>query len=475
MIKKAKEFLIQNKFYLIYAIVLGIFIITYNYNLGDDIYYRKQVLSLGILRFSINEYLSWSGRVSTIIISSIGYKYIIIWKVTNILIIFLFIKSFSYYYKIDFSNKERLKIDRLLLVCLFLVFPYTIISSSIWLSGSYQYIWVATAFLYAMFPFYKIIFISNELKFLKIHWFFYYLSMFYTAYVEQEYLIIFILGMISTIYIYKDKNILFKDKVKIYFYYLFFLGNFLIARLSPGLPKRVLAATRAYPNWNNLSIIYKFYEVVNLTNHYLISGSNLIFFIFLLFLSILIYKKWGLNIKILFIPLIYITLKLLPLDLISKNLLNWYTTADGGQVLFLEKYTNFFLFDVFKGVNNIKLDKIEYLPAIIMFFIIIFTSFILYSVFDDKKKGVLSFLLYWAGLFSVYILAFMPAVYAIGSRAFLILNILIIFIILQIYLELKLKFEIDKSKSFKILIFVLSIISFLVILNYPNFIKTGFF
>ena len=87
----------------------------------------------------------------TIIAALIHYN-LFVWKLLNILVSFLFIKSFSLYYKSFVTNNEKIQIDKIIFICFFFIFPYTETSSVVWLSGSYQYLWPVTSFIYAMFP-----------------------------------------------------------------------------------------------------------------------------------------------------------------------------------------------------------------------------------------------------------------------------------------------------------------------------------
>ena len=471
-----------NKYYVIFAFIIGIFIINYNYRGGDDLIDKQRVLEMGVWNFTKTIYLTWSGRLSMIIIPALIRYNLFVWKFLNIIVSFLFIKGFSYYYKSDVKNNEKLEIDKVILICFFFIFPYTVTSSIIWMSGSYQYFWAFTSFIYAMFPFYKLIFISNEINFSKFRWCLFYFAMFCAAYVEQEFLIISVLGTIAMFFIMRNNKVENNEKKKIAFYYIFFIINLIISRLSPGFRNRVSTEIRWYPNWENMSFIYRFYEAINLSNRHIFFGANVLFFVLILFLSILAYKKWRKNIKILFLPLAYILLKLLPLDFFSNNLMGWYLNSENPyavdkgsiQTLFINKSTNLFLFDISKPFSDIKINKIEYIPSIISFSLIIFVSFMIYNIFSDKKRGLLNFLLYWAGFFSFYVMSFMPAIYAIGSRAFLVLDCIIIFLISQLYIELK-NYKINENKYFKIFIFILGIFSFLVILSYNNYLKQAYY
>ena len=477
-INNLKEWGLNNKFYILLALIIGIFIIRYE-PVGDDITYNSKITEMGTIKFIITEYTTWAGRLPQIIIMTLINYNLIIWKLCNIIMTFLFLKGFSLYYKFYFKTKNKLEVDRLLFFCFFFIFPYTITSSMIWVTGSYMYLWVVTPFIYAIYPFYKLIFISHNLEFSKFEWFLFYIAMFFTSYVEQEFLILFVLSTISMLYLQKKKEIYSDSLKKMYFYYLFFLFNLLVARSSPGLGKRILGELRWYPNWENMPFIYRFYEVINLSNKHLIFGSNILFLIFISLLSLLIYKKWGSKMKVLFLPLLYFLLRILPLDIFSKNTMLWYfnfenffnVDPNSKQTLFLEDITNKFLYDMGKVTETLKISRINYVSSVIAFTIIIFISLILYSVFEDKKRGMLYFLIYWAGFFSIYIMVFIPAVYAIGSRAFFLMDCFILFLISQLYTELKIKYRIDKEIYFKIILYFLFIYSVLIILSYSNYLK----
>ena len=95
MIKKIINKIYLNKYYILFAFIIGIFIINYNYRGGDDLIYRKKILEMGIRNFVITEYLKWSGRLSMIIIPALVIKYdIVVWKILNIVVSFLFLKGF---------------------------------------------------------------------------------------------------------------------------------------------------------------------------------------------------------------------------------------------------------------------------------------------------------------------------------------------------------------------------------------------
>ena len=469
MLKKIKNKLLEEKIYIFFAVIFGLLLIKYK-PVTDDILFKSVLKEQGILGFIKSQYFTWNSRLSTTIITAIiGYN-LYFWKIVNIVVCFLFLKSFSLYYGENISQKDKWETDKVLFVCVFMFMPQTITTTFIWMSGTLPYLWPLTAFIYAIHPFYKFIFFKN-IEISKKQWVGYYFAMFIASYVEQEFLIILFLGLLSIVVIFKNKKIIKQKRWEVFCFYVFFLINFIIARVSPALRMRTLNSMYWYPNWENMTFIYRFYEVINFANKYIIDGFNMLFFIFVLFLSILIYKKYKYNVKVLYLPLFYFILKIVPIDSIMLNINGWNFNVNQNRGIsssFYNDLLNFFLFDVMKVIQNIKLSRREYIPSIITFSIIIFISFILYEVFEDKKEKVLYFLVYWAGIFSVYILMFIPSIYAIGSRIFLMTNICIVFLIMRIYLKLKKEYQIDKNRYFKISYVVFLIVTFLMILPYFN-------
>ena len=94
---RIKNILKDNAIYIIFSIIIGIFIIKYQYNSADDIEYKTLLDNLGRLEFLKLEYFQWSGRLSAYLIGAL-FKYDLnIWKISNIILSFLI-------YVFNFSN-----------------------------------------------------------------------------------------------------------------------------------------------------------------------------------------------------------------------------------------------------------------------------------------------------------------------------------------------------------------------------------
>ena len=107
---------------------------------------------------------------------------------------------------------------------------------------------------------------------------------------------------------------------------------------------------------------------------------------------------------------------------------------------------------------------------IIAFSIIIFISFLLFYCYEEKRKAILNFIIYWVALGSVYLLVFSPTIYASGSRIFFVMNCLFIFLVSQLYVELINKYNINNNKYFKFGKIILMIYIFSIICSYTIYL-----
>ena len=110
-VDKIKNYIILNRYCLLFAFILGTFIFKYNYVLGDDTKFLNELFSQGFFKMLIHDYLNWSGRVSSTMIYFIILPHIKVWKILNIIVAFLFIKGLSNYYKDEVYNLEKIEID----------------------------------------------------------------------------------------------------------------------------------------------------------------------------------------------------------------------------------------------------------------------------------------------------------------------------------------------------------------------------
>lgn len=475
MIKKIKKFFIENKIYIIFSLIIGIFIFKYQYSLADDIKYKTMLERLGRIGFIKSEYFHWSGRLSVFIVKSIFKYNLVAWKIENVILSFLFLKGLSYYYIPFLKRKHKREMDKILLTVMFLIFPYTITSTFVWMTGNYHYIWPITGFIYAMIPYYYNLFVSDKYKFSKVQWLTFYLSTFMAAYVEQTFFAMFVISSIALVIIFQNKEI--KNRKYFITYYIFFIINAIISRLTPGFKERMGTEFIWYQNYENMPFGYRVYEVINLVNKHIIAGSNLLFFVLVILLSLVIYRRYKMRFKILYIPFFYMILNLFPVNLIDNNVMLWYFNFDNifnpfrtKQTLFIRSGLEKILFDVMYPIREIKISRVGYLPSILTYTIIIFASCVILISFKDIKRGVLNFGIYWTALGTVYIMCISPTIYASGSRIFLLMNVMFIFIISQLYIELNQEYKIEQSKEFRIGKTVFFCISALILFSYTTYL-----
>ena len=86
----------KNKVYIYFVLFFAIIMISYKYLPGDDIKYRNEIIKMGFLKYIYKEYTTWSGRLGMMLVHAFLIRYdISIWKILNLVMLFLFIKSFS--------------------------------------------------------------------------------------------------------------------------------------------------------------------------------------------------------------------------------------------------------------------------------------------------------------------------------------------------------------------------------------------
>ena len=90
--------------------------------------------------------------------------------------------------------------------------------------------------------------------------------------------------------------------------------------------------------------------------------------------------------------------------------------------------------------------------------------------YEDRKKAILNFIVYWIAFGTVYLLVFSPTIYASGSRIFFIMNCLFIFLISQLYIELINNYNINNNKYFKFGKIILIIYTFSIICSYTVYL-----
>ena len=418
--KKIK--LLLDKKWSIYLIIFSIFFIFHLFlktNFADDIWFKDIIGTHyeNIFDYLYYRYNEWSSRL---VIESILILLLQLPKIVWCILDSAIITLLSYSISELFLNKKH---NKIIIIILFLMYPWHIMSSAGWYATTLNYLW-PLAFGMFVFVYVKKIFTGEKLhlkdKILSL------LSLIYACNQEQMCAILFGFFTIFIIYMIKNKI---KDKFILIEYILIIISMIFILTCPGNDARTLIEASTWYPIWENYNFVDKIFLGISSTVSIQIFMTNALVLV-LCFLVTKITLKKVTNKIIRFISIIP-TFIILALNIFSsafEGVFNGLKIAfDGIQVF----------------TNTVQLDAISVFSKCLALFIsILFVASLLISIFYIFKgnKGILLSIILLAGYASRFIIGFTPTIYASGLRTFIFLDFSIMIIVLNL---LK---EIDKSE-----------------------------
>lgn len=449
--------LLENKKLYLYTCIF-IFIICFLIMAGqdfrltegnDDVVYTQSVKQYGsAYNFMVLTYNNWNPRYFTnLSMSFVMDKNIYLWRVLNSIILFGLIfylsKIINILYNIIIIPRKTIIL--LATFATVALIPASIVTQSItWVTGSFNYLWPASALIISFYYLFNSTFNKEKIK---IYQFILLIPIvLFAANTEQTSLIC--ITMYSIVLFYYFLKYKYVDKYLLVLYLFIIVSTFAIL-FAPALPKRYIMETKVwYPIFNQLSIYVKALQgyVWTVLHAFLLHAyTNTITLSALLF--IIIKKQY--NNKIynilcllpLFYALFYYTLGRHKLPFISN--LHLYNLQS-----FSTSYLN----------NNLNEPFFSVIIATFLLLIIIFFIFkIKWSSFERKY---LSILFLFSGICSSFIVSFSPTIYASGPRIFFIPFIMYILLILMVFVE-SLKYINIKSKKVIIIFIAYILLAFI--------------
>ena len=409
----------KNYGYYVFFIGLFIFFLIVNIKLpsiNDDVYFStvpsEYANSFEFLKY---RYYSWTSRlvIEFILINII--KIPILWAFLNTLIC-----AATVYFIYKLFGLKTSSYSSLMILFLFLLFPYYIVGSAGWITTTVNYIWPLFFGIVATYP------IKKALYDEKIKWFespLYLVSLIIAA--SNEPVLALMLGfyVIFVGYLfYKQKKI----NLFLIFGLVLIIGCLIFSLTTPGNDNRYREEMRNwFPEFGELSIFEKLSISIFFSSKYFLGGNNvfLAFLVMLCFFNVyFVEKKPALLYMTVSLPVMQIFLRYIP-----KNVLY----ADN--------------FEVFKRLSTKWL--------IILLMIYIFTVVVMNLLnFENKEIAALIIILLLAGYCAMNMIAFSPTVYASVDRTWAYMYYMNIMATYVLYGQISKK--IGKSKSYTILICV---------------------
>lgn len=428
--------------YYIYGLLFLIcFLVMVGQNLrpydGDDMYHMKVVEKFGsAYNFMIQQYNEWNSRYFTsIIMAYVMDKNIWLWRILNSIVLFGLL-----YYIINIIKTiyKPLKIEFLILV-LMVLSTFGLFSSGIhtqsvtWVTGSFNYLWPASALICYFYFLFNYIYNNRSVK---LYEFIILIPVvMFATNIEQAGLVFIAMTIIWMIYyIIKNKTY---DK---YLLLLFIVGcvSFYFVYSSPAQGIRYNAEIKNwYPIFKEMSYITQIIQGYSYTVLYGFFLNNFAYAITLsLLLYIIIKREYQNKIYnfIIFMPIIYSLIYYIgrvKQELVSNSI--FYNL-----VSFSQRYIK----------NNMDEPYISVIIGSIMLLIVIF--FIIKMKWSKKENKYLAYLLFLAGIFSSLILSFSPTIYVSGERIWFVPYGVFLIFITMVFME-SLKYVNIKSRKFIII------------------------
>ncbi|WP_223178935.1 DUF6056 family protein [Paenibacillus sp. B2(2019)] len=463
MIDHIKKF--SNKYnvtllFIFFSIIMFIVNLHVDSNISDDIEFKKALTDVSSFEFVKNYYLNWNGRIAiNYFLTSIIVLDPIVWKILNTMIfILLFFTMYKIVLAITGDRKEK-KAYLIISICLsiFLLPDAVFWSGSIWVTGSFNYLWPTALGLFSLIP---IIYNYFEKEYNNKLIIFNLLAGIYAAYSEQ---IAAIVITFSTILILLSAL----KKKKIHIPSILVLAvviiNAIIGYTAPGNVKRFASEASLFPEYETFSVFGKLFYGLFYSLWHLVNEASSIMFIISLLITILMFTK---NKRIMYrimslVPVAYFGIRIIS----AKSRPGNVTTAFDQTLEMFNKSNKISMFDnlydlpkIFSDYNSKSVSMNVSILLGLLVFLCIALSIV--KLFGNSRITIVSFLFYMAALASSIVISFSPTIYASGHRVFYATDILLL-ILLATLLSVLLNTITESKALFRIWIYYEAILVFL--------------
>ncbi len=415
----------------LFLIIISCMVIPAHMVVSDDTVFHEQLNSTPLFQWLENRYYTWSGRMSIeLVLGMINYN-MPLWKLLNIIVAGIFFYGVCRYVTDEGGYKVQGECQMFMACLFFCIYPTVLVSSIVWVTGSFYYLWATTAFIYALYPFYRAVCSKETLK-INIMTF---VAAAYACYMEQQLAILLCFGGFTILYLLLTKC---KIKKSLVLYYLFCIINIGVYFSAPGTAIRSSVELKWYPGYENFSFLEKLYQGMNWTMGHFIESSNVLFLVFTGLICFLIYKKYR-KFPVIYsmagIPFLYMILDVIPFNGFFYRILNYQNATSPSfpqmsEVMGPGVDIEGTLKRIFFDVNRANIDVFEggmlnLIPNIISFVVFVLAGIILIYCFNDIRKGIFAVVIYFAALVSGTIMGFSPTIFASRTRAFFVPCVLI--------------------------------------------------
>lgn len=396
-----------------------------NILIADDVMFSNAITNNeNILEFLCNRYNSWSSRIIIeFIIVTVLHISFDLWKVLNILIWTLLVKSIS---KICMNDNYIIDV---IICALVFVFPIDVINNTGWVATTMNYLWVVSLGCYSI----SIIidYIKNKkISLLKV--FLYLFACLYSTNQEQMAVVEFCVFAIFLMYeLIKNKSFkILKRRKMLITLIIITICNLLLILLCPGNHiRKEIEIENWFPDYSSFNILQKVELGLTSTLSTLLLNFNTYYFMLTLFIfsGMCIFSKNSFDKILSSVPF-----SVCIFFIFFENIIALYFKS------FYRSITKFKVSALISKLCMFSWNDI--LIFIIYILILLIIPISLYKIFKDKKISLICIGTYLLGLTTRFIMGFSPTVFGSGERTFIFLYvsfIICIVFILKYILEEK--------------------------------------
>lgn len=392
---RLKKFLLNDVFYLIICFSLFFLIEKHVIPLEntDDLIFSTQLKEMGAFHWMTQFYMNWSGRVVLTFMDAVLLNLpVMIWRTLNASV-------FSVMMLMIVKITEAKWMRYALLVMIFCVPTVTLSSSSLWITGSLNYLW-PTGFMMVVLYYLKFVFKDKEIN--KHIFCCTFVSVLFACGMEQTALITVVMTGITLIYEKWVHGSMNKKNVVLL---LFALINTIFLFAAPGNYVRSASELLQWnPSFDMLSILDKCFYGLFASIQFLMQDMNRT----LTILSLLLFFIKPLSIFSV-VPVAYFFL-----------LRDYYSDITQTYLL-IQEYNPLY-----------QSESFMWIPFFIAFFVFAMIVSNIISLMKSEHEKLWVFLIVFAGVCSTAILGFSPTLTGSGERIYFVMSVLIFCAIIEV-------------------------------------------
>jgi len=409
---------------------------------SDDTAHFDMLEKLGVAGWVGWRAETWFPRLFSDYFYAILIHNLVLWRIINAAVAALLMLGIWRVSGLDEQDRKRALPIGAALVCLmfFLIYPNAVTSSSIWYTGTFNYLWPIAALIFGLMPFLFVL--QGKEPYPKKYWI--PIGIFASlcaGFTEQTTAVAFGVSLLILIGCIRHKH-----RVPVWLYihfaviavcaavYLFFVFN--SVRVGGGEEIALFPEFATFGKRDMLQL------GTNVYVSHLLRSSGLIFTALALlagFFAFIRLKKVNPILRSLsFLPAFYGLLNIIPFNLILSG--TWFYSSRYEEVVGLNAVSHHDPSQWFNWLERVPplgwgLESYDLFIMWFSFFAVIFMLYPLFFAFREKLYGFMACLLYLAAFGSGVIMGFSPSVFSSGARPFFLANILILLIIMLLIRE----------------------------------------